>query len=125
MIEIKFRSFYEVQGKYEPYYSNPLSPRLFWENLYRGIYDTDPEQYTGLKDVNGKEIYEGDIVLVDGHYDGDIFVPCCIGIVTYNAPSFYIKTLKGDFIDLFNAINNYGLTLMGNIHQNPELLDKG
>ena len=70
------------------------------------------EQYTGLKDKDGKEIYEGDIV--DYNDDGD-----CIGYVVYNAPSYEIMEQTGFTCWLKGGPHQ---RVIGNIHENPEIL---
>lgn len=80
----------------------------------------DVMQCTGLTDKNGKEIYEGDIVKSDTYPD--------IGVskVTYKHSCFciYLGALA-EFFDLYtdNIKKNYEIEVIGNIYENPELLE--
>ena len=79
-------------------------------------------QYTGLTDKNGKKIFEGDIVKF-----------CDIkGVINYSMGCYCVKTNKPDWKSRNNpaidiVLNEYEneLEVIGNIHDNPELLKEG
>lgn len=73
------------------------------------------EQYTGVKDDNDKEIYEGDIV--DYNDDGGY-----IGVVKYDAPEFYLDAGATIFRAILKGSPHQ--RVIGNIHENKELLER-
>lgn len=83
----------------------------------------DIEQYTGFKDKNGKKIYEGDLLQWD-LFDGR--KPACIMKVRWNQDEgcFEIHFIRGNFGDsMLNQDDcSKGYEVIGNIHENPELL---
>lgn len=83
-----------------------------------GDYISDYElmQYTGLKDKNGREIYEGDIVSMMP--EGYASIPAEVRI-TERGVMFH--RLDGDYPDLLVA-DWEGAIVIGNIYENPELL---
>ena len=86
-------------------------------------YHTFVVQYTGVKDVKGVKIFEGDIVEVLVK-DLPILVTT-IGIVEFINGQFKIVSPERDIE--FNYILEYTsnvLTILGNVFQNPELVEK-
>lgn len=76
--------------------------------------DIELMQYTGLKDMNGVEIYEGDIVL---RLDNPKEKPALVMYVIEGA-RFVI-----DRISFYQPIGEFRYEVIGNKFENPELLE--
>jgi uncharacterized phage protein (TIGR01671 family) len=112
MREIKFRVFYNG----DTYYSDQLGINQFWDVFKSEMEKGEISQYTGLKDKNGVEIYEGDILKESDH-----------GVFEVIWQKEWAK-FKLDWERVCTTIQypewNRGveMEIIGNIYQNPELL---
>jgi len=110
--EIKFRAW---DGSIEKMFYDAFSIQSFgsvidigWKS--KNVKEIIYQQYTGLHDKNDKEIYEGDIVnYEDGCNEEIIFENC----------SFVGKGIKSGKTSMIGDCK-----IIGNIYENPELLEK-
>ena len=143
MREIKFRAMSMCKGEHwlygeiRHYAKNPHTEKWTIYDPSTGI-ETDVEemtigQYTGLKDRNGKEIYEGDVVAM---YN-TTFNMKDIGVVVYNDENacFRLQVDKKAYTSHYSFYScdtyndgyctvecKYEYEVIGNIYDNPELL---
>ncbi|MDO4929614.1 MAG: YopX family protein [Bacteroidales bacterium] len=130
MRTIKFRGYNAKNRKwlYGYYFVNRGEHFITPDEIYSWPYPSaddflvDPEsigQFTGLHDINGKEIYEGDIIKkvtypFDSHY-----------VVKWDAAYCSVKFYDVSFFKFYLTPHDFETTefeIVGNIHENPELL---
>ena len=124
--QIKFRGKSLNNGEW--FYGNlfigDVYGRTHISTTKRGCLNIDPDtvgQFTGLLDKNGKEIYEGDILLVDEFWDGETGNVKIHNEVGIKDGCFgYIGENTGDLIPFYDS--KITERIVGNIHDNPELL---
>ena len=96
-----------------------------------GLNDIIIEQFTGLHDKNGREIYDGDIVRA-GVYDclDDVWIDSTVHHVQYEGdkgyPAFDLRPHPGhDMNALAYAVQSgeVQIEIIGTVSENPELLD--
>ena len=147
MREILFRGKRVVNGKWvEGFMYSQHFPLEFRDDFYIRCYDTDylviPEtvgQYTGLTDKNGVRIFEGDILRgfeypfcsnINGEFNYFAEIvwfddSSAFGIYTFKNPKSNVRGISEgntDYLEYFNADK---WEVIGNIYDNPELLEGG
>lgn len=100
---------------------------IFLDPAPEGIdkYEVDPAtvgEFTGLKDKNGKEIYEGDVMEIpETDFNAEI-----IGRVLFEEDAYYIIPLRGGHLwGLHWSLRKHDAKIIGNIHDNPKFLKGG
>lgn len=121
MRQIKFREFFNGKFHYWGFVEDGMFKGPVTPSLTRGKHD----QYTGLKDLQGNEIYEGDVLTTSNSY---LASPDKKLAVKYSGSSFVIynpnccdvcKNHSGCIANL-DEFGEY--QIIGNIYENPELI---
>lgn len=129
MREIKFRALLENEtGRWWEYYTTLHEP--VWNSPFFGAKIVVKDlQFTGLLDKNGRKIYEGDILKCSGHCDDNCVVyyaemcACFIVLPYWKSYKDWCDDTEDDAGDYY-LWDNIKLEIIGNIHENHELLEE-
>lgn len=112
MREIKFRAWDKFKKEWIDFSREPLNCYGKGQNGFNLVTDENIDwvwmQYTGLKDIDGKEIYEGDVV---GHYVAE----------EIGGPRTF-ESFRSEIIWWPDMVDVSRARVIGNIYENPELL---
>lgn len=119
MREIKYRAWTKSDGMVKVSQVNFDKQTVYWwirnDSIEAKVDSVEIMQYTGLKDRLGKEIWEGDIIK---HYMGDS-LQTNPSVVKWNSDGGWSPWLEFEG-DSYTRVSK--AEVIGNIHENPELL---
>ena len=130
MREIKFRAWIKEDKKMENVKTMDFTDktiRCLKKNEFINAYllrrvsfdDVELMQYTGLKDKNGKEIYENDLISCNKYKNIVVF---------FEGGCFKVKYLRNSTTTITCTLNSflekYKCKISGNIYEHPELLEE-
>ena len=130
MREILFRGKKNNSGEwvygnlFNPDKSDTPTQICMGTHIVRICYEIDTEtvgQYTGLTDMNGKKVFEGDIIKCKVHEMNGYRVRR--GVVEYHGVGFIMNLDPNSWYDQKNI--SFDCEVIGNIYDNPELLKSG
>lgn len=116
--EFEFRAWLTKYNKMVKIYSWNIWQEYFMCSEYDSEFyleETPIMQYTGLKDKNNKEIYEGDIVTLHNSKYKVIF--------NSKEARFVLRDDEFEMNIPFTNNNNERMEIIGNIYENPELME--
>jgi len=119
MREIRFRVWTGKEYRYPPnmYEWDTEDCGFFLFYMHDGCII---EQFTGLHGKNGKEIYEGDVLLVDGFMKKVVKWVTNASKECWGHGCYGISITSGFGVD---ASDEKSFEVIGNIHENPELIN--
>ena len=118
MREIKFRGWDEKNKEMVD------NINLLFSNRLNDCFEEYEEcglkimQYTGLKDKNGKEIYEGDVLYHPMQGKRVVYYP-----FTERVASYGLRMIEGKVRIASTLREGFLYEIIGNIHENPKLLE--
>lgn len=81
-------------------------------------------QSTGLRDKIGKEIFEGDIVQFEDCYEVSDFLYINTGIIEWCQGGFHVTNRDSVLMEDLLDGDSLDVTIIGNVYENPELLEE-
>ena len=124
MREIKFRAWEKNLKEIIPIDSISFEHKIVnMTSAWRFFNEIELMQYTGLKDKNGKGIYEGDLITIDNPFIAhEKAIGVALIVFSHDYVGGWVAESKGEHMNI--GTRTHMISVVGNIYENPNLMEE-